>query len=106
MGSQDACALHVEYLLKDTVKKMKFAQSALRLTAARTSIISRRTNVSMKQPYDTGVNKGLYPSHPGYDRVRQLQQEWAKTPELMVWQKRGAMDSVPFYLTYATMLIG
>merc|ERR1711935_93524 len=91
----------------ENVNKMKIVQSALRLTGAARNVVTKRTNVSMKQPYDLKNNVGLYPATEAYHhKIIKTQQEWAKTPELYVWQKRGTIDAVPYYATYALCAIG
>merc|ERR1712198_74151 len=50
--------------------------------------------------------KGVIPTHPGYQRVLELQKKWNVNDGLMVWQKRGMVDRVPFVATYGIMMVG
>merc|ERR1711935_423655 len=52
-------------------------------------------------------SRGMYPVDPEYrKKIIDTQTEWAKTPHLYVWQKRGTIDAVPYYTTYALCAIG
>merc|ERR1712038_1229823 len=52
-------------------------------------------------------SRGMFPQNADYKRmVLDVQEEWAKNPHLLVWQKRGAIDSTPLYLTYALCGLG
>merc|ERR1711976_836658 len=111
MGTSVSRAVVTRDCLKDVTRliKMKSLQSAARLVprlVATRTCVNQTRNVSMKQPYDTAKAAGLYPSDAGYARVRQLQIEMNSNPEKMVWQKRGAMDSMPMMITYAIMFGG
>merc|ERR1712224_1119998 len=92
---------------RNIIKIMKLVQSALRISGVARNVIPKRTNVSMKQSYDIKSNVGLYPASASYnEKIIKTQQEWAKTPHLFVWQKRGAVDMIPLYLTYGLCFFG
>merc|ERR1712150_176480 len=52
-------------------------------------------------------SRGMHPTAAAYkQKILDTQAEWAKTPHLYVWQKRGNVDMVPYYITYGMCFVG
>ncbi|KAK6183721.1 hypothetical protein SNE40_011146 [Patella caerulea] len=49
---------------------------------------------------------GVYPAAEGYKHIQQLQNVFTKEDGLLVWQKRGATDTVMYNISMGIMLLG
>ncbi|CAD5120592.1 DgyrCDS9154 [Dimorphilus gyrociliatus] len=72
-------------------------------TALRTFSTTIKRSGDLRQPIATA--KGVVPSAPGYQRIQQLQTEWASSPGL-VWQKRGGVDKLSYYAILIVSTVG
>lgn len=52
-------------------------------------------NLSLRTP-PGGANHGSVPNTDAYKRVQDLQEHFLRDDGLLVWQKRGARDRIPY----------